>query len=815
MFREVRQALSSLASERSFTLATLLTLALAIGANTAIFTVLNAVLLRPLPYAEPDRLVTLFNAYPKFGIERGQSSVPGYFLRREETNLFSSVGVFDTASANLGFDGAPERVSALRLTPSMFDVLAVRPALGRPFSTAEAEGGNEHVAILQDGLWRRRFAADPGVLGQVLRLNGEDYQIVGVMPPGFDLLDPKAQLLLPRTFTDAEKDVNSLHSNTVNMMARLSPGLSVGQAQERIDALNRHDLDAYPQFRDVLVNAGFTTRVVTVQEDMVRDVRRTLFLIQAGVALILLIGCVNVANLMLVRASHRGREFAVRFALGAGRWRVARQVLVEVGMLSLAGGALGLIVGAGLLQALTQLGTDALPRSSEIQMDATVVAFTFLVAAATGLLFGLIPVAQVLRGNLATVFRGGGRTASASRTTGRLRSSLVAAQLALAFVLLAAASLMLASFRKLSAVDPGFEPGGVLSAQIDLPPLRYPGPTEQSQLAGRLLAELRALPGVEAAALASLLPFSGSASASSVSFEGYQLAPGEAVPVPFASSIAGDLFATLRVPLLQGRTFTAADDAQAEQVVLIDRELAERYFHGDAVGKLMRQGVSDGSGQEDPRRWWRIVGVVGEVRTGDLTRPQTSGTVYYPLAQSPSANLSLLLRTRSDPAALGSTVRQAILRLDPELPLFDLQTMSLRLASSLTLQRAPMVLLGLFAAVALLLATVGIYGVVATTVAQRTREIGIRAALGARPDGITRLILGQGARLIALGLAVGLGLALVGGRWLQSLLFEVDAGDLRLLGLVAMVLAAVGLLACLVPSKRAARVDPVIALQAD
>lgn len=687
----------------------------------------------------------------------------------------------------------------------------MRPALGRPFTEEDAKLGNEKVALLTHTLWQKQFAGDPNVVGKDIRINGVGHQIVGVMSRDFELVDDDTRLLTPLAFTPEQMADDSRHSNSYTMLARLRPGVSVARAQERINALNQRITDAHPQFREVLASAGFWTRVISLHEETVRSVRPQLVLVQGGVALVLAIGCVNVANLMLVRAHRRRKELAVRFALGAGRGRVTRALLVESLALAGAGGALGLAVGWAASRLLARFAAEQLPRGSEIAIDWNVLAFTFLVALGTGLLFGLIPVVQALRANPAQAFREGGRTGTGGRTASLTRSSLVVLQFSFAFVLLVLASLLLMSFRKVAGVRPGFESRGVLSALINLPEARYADDAATVAFIDSASTRVRSLPGVEAVGLTTFLPFSNSSNASAISFESYTPGPGETPPVPHFSEVDAGFFDTLGIRKIAGRTFEATDTPDAQLVAVIDQQLAERYFpKGDAVGGRMRTGIAQ---DNEDRPWRTIVGVVSAIRSVDLTDPDTVGTVYFPLRQRPARQLALVARTSGDPALLTGGIRREILRLDPELPLFDVKTMATRLSDSLATRRAPMLLLAIFAGVALLLSAVGIYGVIAYAVSLRTREIGIRSALGAAPGSVASLVLWQGGRLILAGMVLGVAGAFAANRLLSSLLYEVQPSDPGIFAAASLLLAAVGLVACLAPSVKAAQVDPVVALK--
>ncbi|HEX4954859.1 MAG TPA: ABC transporter permease [Thermoanaerobaculia bacterium] len=816
--RDLKHTVSSLLADGTFTLVTLVTLALTLGANTAVFSVLSSVLLRPLPYPEPERLVTLYNSYPKVGIEVGANSTIDYFDRRQE-DVFESVALTDSVSANLGLEGAPERVNALRATPSLFSVLKLQPLLGRALTEEDGVAGQERVVLLSERLWRRLYAGDRGVVGRDLRVNGVPYAIVGVAPDTFDVFEQEAELLLPWAFTDQDKSEDSRHSNFAQMVARLAPGRTVEEARQRLDAMNQRIIDRAPEVREMVVNAGYHTAVQGLHAEAVREVRPRLYLVQAGAILVLLIGCINVANLMVVRAGRRMRELGVRLALGAGRSRLARQMVGEAVLLTLVGAGLGLALAAACLQLFSRLGIDQLPRGAGVSLDGTALGFTFAVALGVGLTFGLIPVFQVARSNLADVFREGGRSGSAGRGAVATRSVLVVVQVAVAFVLLLGAGLLLASFQRTLAVDPGFEAERVLTAQISLPESRYAEPTRIRQTVEDAVARIGRLPGVERAAAVDLLPLTGMMNASVMTIEGHELAPGEHPPVPYFSTVSPGYFAAMGIPLLTGRAFDATDHADAQPVAIVDQRLAEKYWPGQSpLGKRLRPGLDAAAGADGapaPPPWMTIVGVAGNIHRRGLDTPDTVGSLYLPLAQNPGRTVALVARTAGPPEALTSALRGEILALDPELPLFDVNTMEQRLDRSLIERKAPMTLIAAFAAIALFLAAIGIYGVLAYSVQLRTREIGVRSALGALPEGILKLVLGQGALLLGVGLAIGITAALLSGRLIRSFLFEVGPSDPKVVSVVAMALALVGLLACLAPSLKAARVDPVVALRRD
>lgn len=586
MLQDLRVGLRLLWKEKAFTLAALLTLSLCIGANTAIFTVLNAVILEPLPFPEPSRLVTLFNVYPGVGVFRGANGAPDYLDRRQMTGVFEEVALMGNRGYDAGAENAARRLEGQAVTPSYFRVLRVQPALGRTFTEEEGAIGKEKVAILGHGLWKDMFGANPGVLGWDIRLSGESYRIVGVMPAefrGLGNLEPR--VWVPLAFTDRQKSDDARHSNNWGMIGRLKPGVSLAYAQQRIDALNAINLDRFPQYRQVIKDARFATTVVGTTDDLVRDVRATLYLLQAAVVFVLLIGCVNVANLMLVRANVRMKELAVRFSLGATRWRLARQLLTESLVLSLLAGLLGVFAAFGGVQLLLKLGAADLPRGLNIHIDPVVLSFSAAVAILAGLAFGSVPVVHVFRHDLHEVFRQTERASTGERKAVWARSALVVVQVSLAFVLLVGAGLLTMSFARLLAVDPGFKSEKLLTAAYFLPRARYNEEARVRQFLDGFYERVRALPGVKGLGATSFLPFCGDGNSSVINIGGRPLQPGELPPVPAWNRVDSGYFQTMGIPLLAGRTFSDSDHEHAPGVVIIDQFLARKYWpKGNALG---------------------------------------------------------------------------------------------------------------------------------------------------------------------------------------------------------------------------------------
>ncbi len=814
MLQDFIFGLKLLFKQRAFTAAALLTLALAIGANTAIFTVLENVVLRGLPFPHAERLVTMYNIYPGVGVDRGANGVPDYLDRRKMTNVFTEVALIGGAGYEVGAVGSAQRIQGQNVTPSFFQVLGVRPLLGRTFTEEEAVLGKEKVAVLTEGLWKDLFARDPRVAGKDIRLNGTPYRIVGVMPATFGIPgDDDVRIYTSFAFTKQQTSDQARHSNSWGMIARLKPGVTLTQAQERIDDLNRRNLDLFPQFRQLLINARFATRVAGLKDELVRDIRPTLYLLQIAVAAVLLIGCVNLANLMLVRSNVRIKEFAIRHSLGADRWRLARQLLTESVALALMGGALGVAFAYGGVRLLSYLGVKDLPRGATIGIDPGALAFTAAIALITGMVFGGVPLIHVLRRDLNAVFRGSERTGTAARGAVWVRSTLVVCQFAFAFVLLIGAGLLTMSFARLARVDPGFQAEDVVTAQVALPRVRYGDDARARNFFADLLGRLSAIPGVSRAGATTYLPFTGEGNSSVIGITGRALAPGENPPVPGWNIATPGYLQAMRIPLIQGRDISDSDSADAPKVVLIDQFLARKYFpKGDAIGAKIDRGIQLPGNPQKPDEC-TIVGVVGSVKTGDLAENDPVGQIYFSYKQYVPRSAHLVLRTERDNPQLIAAIRRTLHEADPELPLFDVKTMPERLAASLTNQRAAMALCLIFAGLAVLLAAVGIYGVLAYSVDQRTREFGIRVALGAGGREVVGMVVGQGLRMAGLGLAAGAAGAFALTRMMSALLFDVRPSDPAVFVAVAAVLGAVAAVASLIPSARAARIPAAVALR--
>lgn len=819
VLRDVGQSLRGLAKERTFTATVLTTLALCLGANVAIFGVVYSVLLQPLPFPDADRLVTVSNSYPGAGVERASNGAADYFQRRQNVRAFADVALFQGFGNTVGESGSTQRVSSLRVTPSFFSLLGIRPALGRTFLEEESDEGNHYKVVLTHTSWLEFFGGAQDVIGRDLRIDGRAYSVVGVL--GEDLVLPwadDARLFIPIDFSPDDRTLENWHSNQFNMLARLAPGATVEQARAQNLALNDALIDQWgqPNGRQLLTDAGYTTLVVPTAVDMVRDVRPILYMLWAGVVLVLLIGCVNIANLMLARGQTRVTEVATKLALGAARGRVAGQVFIEAVLLGVVGGLLGVGVGALGLKLLETVGATDLPRGTEVGIDLPVLGFAMAIAVVSGILFSVIPVVQIMRGDLSPVFRGG-RTGTASRSSVLLRNALVTGQVGIAFVMLIGAGLMLMSFRAAISVDPGFEPDGILTGFVSLPTARYEDSPSRVRFWDRLLEEIRALPGVQSASVTSQLPFSGNNSSSVVLPEGYEVPPGESLLSPFQTVAGPGYFETLGIELLEGRAFEESDGPEATRVMVIDEWLADRYWpDGGAVGSRMVYGVVPGSDSIPQENVFTVVGVVETIKQNDLTSPESEhvGAYYFTYRQQPRSFLTVTAKAAiGDGADLTPQVRATVAGIDPDLPFFGAETMRSRIDDSLTRRRLPLTLLGVFAALALFLVVIGLYGALAYTVTQRTREIGIRMAMGSAPRQVFRTVVGQGLRVTAVGLVLGGTAAYFLTRLLQSLLYQVAATDPRVMLGVAVLLSTVAAAACTFPARRATRVNPVDALE--
>ncbi len=805
-----------------FTLIAVVTLALGIGANTAIFSVVDAVLLRPLPYPEANRLVFLWSTMNAQGVPMSGSALPDYQEWRDHNKSFDGLAGFYYGDFNLSTTNeAPERIQGAYITANLFQVLRVSPAIGRMFAPEEEQWGRHRVVLLSDKLWQRRFAGNPGVLGSEIRLGGETYTVAGVMPralPFFDNL-PEVELWTPIAFV--KDDVMATRNNHfINLVGRLKPGVSVAQAQSDVSTIAQ------------AVDMGLGALIVPLQEQIAGDSRKALLVLLGAVGFVLLVACVNVANLLLARASARSKELAIRASLGASRARIVRQVIVECLPLALIGGLFGVLLATWGISLISSLLPDSLPRGNEIAVNARVLGFTFSLALLTIVMFGLLPAFQAARTDLRDSMSEGGGPGFGTRKQGRIRRVLIVAEVALAFVLLIGSGLMLRTFIKLRQVDVGFNERNVVTMRVPLPDAKYPVPlsaTDAREPAGlafseQLIARVSTVPGVRVATTASVLPLgAGMEWGKFLSVEG-QPAPAsfDQVPLVRFALISSDYFRTFGIPV-RGREFNHDDRKDSQPVAIVNQTLAKRFFaNQDPIGMTIWMGPPEHllppEAQTPENRFIRrtIVGVVADVKGRSLNEDPPS-LVYAPLSQYRregwSNALMLAVQTTTPPETVVSAIREQVRQLDPDQPITNVRTMDDLLSRALSSAKFSLWLLGLFAVLGLLLAAIGIYGVMVTAVAQRTHEIGLRMALGAQGRDVLWLVIRQGMFPVLIGVAAGLAAAIGLTRLMSTLLFEVSATDPLTMALITVLLTVVALLACYIPARRATKVDPLVALR--
>jgi predicted permease len=819
VFEDARYAFRTFFRNPGFTAAALLSVAIGIGANTSIFSVANALLLRPLPYPDASRLTILWNRSPGLNITQDWFSTAQYFDIKTAHSGFEQVAIAIGGNFNLTGNGDPERVSAIRISSNLLPLFGARAALGRLFVSDEDAPGHAATAILSYGMWARRYGSDPRVVGQSITLNGQTYQLAGVLPRSFSLPlevlpilggTEQAEIFLPLPLAPAAAAIRTRED--YNIVAKLKPGVSVERAQAEMDTitarLRREHPDVYPP------NGGLTFGIVPLHEQVVGDIRRTLVILLGAVGFVLLIACANVANLLLSRAVGRQQEIAVRTALGAGRGRIIRQLLTESLLLAICGGALGILLAVWSMRWIHAFGTQSVPRLGEITIDGRVLLFTMLLSILSGVLFGLAPALRVSHLDLHATLKDASRgSAGSSAVWGRgnnVRRLLVISELALSVVLLIGAGLLIRSFAYLQNVQPGFNARNVLTLELTMNGRQYNGAPAVLNAYRQLWERFERLPGVSAAGGIQALPLGALWAWGPITVEGRIPRAGENFINADQRVVSGRYFQAMEIPLLHGRFFNDQDIAANPRVIIVDEFMArELWPNQDAIGKRIRFG-----GLESKTPWATVVGVVGRVKQYSLDADSRIA-LYIPHTQNPSRALTVVVRGNSEPAALTASVKKEIRELDPDLPVYQARTMADRVDESLARRRFTMSLLGVFAGVALVLAAVGIYGVMAYLVSQGTREIGIRMALGATQRGILTLVVRQGMTLALTGVLTGLAGAFALTRFLRSLLFGVDATDPITFAGIAVLLAAIALLASYIPARRAARIDPMVSLRCE
>ncbi|MCI0486607.1 MAG: ABC transporter permease [Blastocatellia bacterium] len=797
LWQDLRYGMRTLLQKPGFTAVAVLTLALGIGANSAIFSVINSVLIQPPPYQNPDRLVMVWETLPSAGITQNTPAPAVYYSWREQNRVFEDMAAFTTTTFNLTGREQPEKLNGLRVSASFFPMLGVEPVLGRAFLAEEDQPGARKVVLISHNLWQRRLGADPDIAGKTITLNDQSVTVVGVMPRGFQFILPETDVWSPIAFT--AKEAESL-SHYLWVVARLKPEATYQQAQSEIDAITARFFQQADQQSSDPVAIG--ANVVPLREQLSGDLWPALLILFSAAGFVLLIACSNVANLMLARAASRQKEIAVRLALGAGRSRLIRQLLTESLLLAGAGGAAGLALAFWGVDLLVSLMPDRIAQLETAHVDLNVLGFAMVLSLLTGVVFGLVPALQATRPDLNQVLKQGGRdTSSGGRTP--VRSLLVVAEIGLALVLLIGAGLLMRSFVRLNNIDPGFNPENVLTMQVVLPESKYPEHHHRTAFYDNLLQRVRSLPGVEAAGLINGLPLSYTGGGGGFFIEGRPESDSSLLAT--YRIISPDYFRAMRIPLLKGRVFDAQDTVDTIDAAVISEAMAQRAWpDDDPIGKRLKWGT-DG-------KLMTVIGVVKDVRLA--LRLEARPQVYMPYSQvSIYPPSDLVVRTRTGPLSLAAAVRNEVWAIDKDQPVADISTMERVLSDSLARQRFNLLLLGVFAALALVIATVGIYGVMSYLVAQSTREIGIRQALGAEPLDVVKLVLGKGLALSLIGVVIGVAAALSLTRLMSSLLFGISATDPLTFVIVALLLIVVAAAACLIPARRAMKVDPMVALR--
>src|SRR5262245_4178853 len=813
LWQDLRYGARMLLKKPGFTLIAVITLALGIGANTAIFSVVNAVLLRPLPYAEPERMVALWESNKQRSVDRNAISYPNFFDWRAQSKSFERMASYYTNNMALTGVAAPVNLRSAVVSPDLFATLGVRPQLGRWF-VGEEEKPGIRAAIISHGLWERQFGGDPNVIGRAMTLNGKQFNVVGVMPAGFQFpIEAEPVEVWVTSSIDGEKtDPNEPAQNEqrgahfLQAVGRLNPGVTLERAQAEMNVIGANLEKQYPDS-----NTRRGVSLIPYHNDLVHDYSEALWLILGAVGCVLLIACANVANLLLARATARYKEIAVRAALGANRRRVIRQLLTESLLLGLGGGLLGLLLAWWGTAALIRLIPEDVPRLAEINIDRWVFGFTLLISLVTGVVFGLAPALQASKVELTEAMKEGSRGVGAGAGRGRLRGALVVAEIAIALVVLIGAGLLLQTFRRLQQVDLGFDIHNILTAAVELPDARYPKPEQAAAFYQTLLDRVKALPGVEAVSAIVPQPLSGDSMMISFDIEGRNIPKGER-PSSHFRSISLHYFSVMKIPLLAGRAFTERDDAHSPGVVIVNETFAKRHFPNESpIGKHVKPGIA----LEGEPVWREIVGVVKDVKHRQSLGRDYEPEYYLPHAQMPINSMNLVVRATNDPRSLAGGIQREVQSLDRDIPVFRIKTLEQYLGVAVAQPKFNALLLSLFAGLALLLTAIGLYGVMAYSVVQRAQEIGIRIALGAQTGDVLRMVLRQGLKFTGLGLGIGVATAYALTRYMQSLLFGVSAADPLTFAAIALLLIAVALVACWMPARRATKVDPMVALRTE
>ncbi len=808
--RELTYSARLLRKSPGFTATALLTLAVCLGANLTIFAVIDSVLLRPLPFPNASQLVTMYNTYPKAGVLRDGSSIANYYERRGQIPAFSSLSIFRYATSIIGDSGATERAPIMRVSPEFFTTVGIGPAIGRVFTEEETAVRADTVAILSNAYWRQHFNSDPHAIGKQIRMDGLPKTVVGVLPPRFQFLSSDAQIFLPLASRADSRISSQRHSggNVIQTIARLNPGATIEQAQSQINSQNA-SLEIYDPDAKMIAGAGFRTVVVPLHADHVAAIRPTLLLLQAGALALLLIGTVNLANLLLVRASSRVKELAVRQALGASRRHVISEIVVETTLLTFVGALFGLAIGAAGIRILAAFGADRLPLFNRISFDARLAFVSLAAAIVMGILLAL-PIAWFnLRRHLGNAIQSESRGGTSDRAAQLLRHVFIVSQIALAFMLLAGAGLLGLSLERVMAISPGFHPTNILTGQISLPFSNYPDGATRLAFVEKLSEKISALPEVSSSGFVDNVPFSGRTSKSAATVKNYAPRPGESARGHYSYGVGGDYFTAMGFTLREGRFLTADDSLRAERVCVVDEDFAHYYW---PAGTALGQHLWEGSGQKNDAESFTVVGVVGAVKQAGLTEDEAQGAVYYPYVFRTDNSVFVAIRANVSPESLKLSLQKLVRQVDPNIPVYDVRSMEARISESLVARRSPALLAALFSGIALLLTAIGTYGVLSYAVTQRRREIGVRMALGAQPAQIRRQFLSVALRLFAAGSILGIAGACLIGRAMQSILFNVPALNLNIFLAAALVMAAVSFAACLLPAQRAAKISPLEAL---